>query len=80
MEGGTSLGTYVAYALIVLFLIVLVLVIARAMMLASLLLLEPLGLGWKWLGNALGGRRRAATREEPAPPHEAGDAAERSPP
>lgn len=56
MEDGSSLGTYVAYALIGLFLLVVVLAVVRTMMLPAFLLLEPIRHFWTWLG-----RRRAAS-------------------
>jgi hypothetical protein len=49
MENGTSLGTYVAYGLIVLFWIVVAAFLLRTIVFASLLLLQPLRNVFGWL-------------------------------
>ena len=51
MENGTSIGTYVAYALIVLFLVVITLVVLRTVVFASLLLIQPLRRVFGWMGG-----------------------------
>ena len=48
MEHGSTLGTWLAYGLIVLFLAVVVTLFARTVLLWSLLLLEPVRQLWTW--------------------------------
>lgn len=55
MEHGSTIGTYVAYGVICLFLLVVTLVLLRTMLLMSLLLLSPARQLWTWLrGTAPG--------------------------
>ena len=50
MEGGSSVGMYVAYGVICFFLLAVSLVLLRTMVLYSLLLLEPLRDLAEWFG------------------------------
>lgn len=58
MEQGSAVGTYLAYAAIVLFLVLLGLVLARTMLLTSVLLFAPIRRVWTWLVGGFGRRRR----------------------
>lgn len=57
MENGNSAGTWLAYALIVLFLIILGLAIARTMVLTPLLLISPIRHAWTWLRTSFRRKR-----------------------
>lgn len=58
MEQGSTVGTDLAYAAIVLFLVLIGLVLARTMLLTSVLLFAPIRRIWTWLVGGFGGRRR----------------------
>lgn len=64
MEGTSSLGTYVAYAVIGLFLLVLGLAVVRTMMLPAFLLLEPVRRVWTWFGGAGARKHREEGRSD----------------
>jgi hypothetical protein len=67
MESASPLGTWVAYAMIVLFLLVVAFFFARTMMLASLLVADPVIDAWKWLRRIGGARRREPAGGETGP-------------
>ena len=54
MESGSSWGTWLAYAAIVVFLILLLAVFVRTMMLFATLTFMPLARVARWLGRVLG--------------------------
>ena len=68
MEGGSSIGIYIAYGVICFFLLALALVLMRTMVLYSLLLLEPLRDLAEWFGWRRRPRPPMSTAEEARPP------------
>jgi hypothetical protein len=68
MENGSTWGTYIAYGVIVLFLILLTFVVARTVLLYSLLLIQPMARVWSWIRGS-----RGTPRTDVDPPVEARD-------
>ncbi len=61
MEHGSAIGTYLAYATIVLFLVLLGIVVGRTVLLTSVLLFSPVRRVWTWLTSGFG--RRGGTEQ-----------------